>query len=164
MSATSSSAPPTIPTVEVASELLVSPTAAPVAAISPTSSVATPTAASQPKKADPQCSPPNSSRWRWSTSARAGARRSSTETAPWSAASLGWLVKRAMASAARRGEETWERLRRLRGRGVASRGRRRAAAVPRGACRLTVDAVVAVDELDLLFADGLGDLMLFGHG
>src|SRR3954464_12492364 len=61
--------PPTIPIVSallVAASVLdcVSPTAAPAALSSAVSKVAIPTATSQPKKAQPQCSPPNSSRWR----------------------------------------------------------------------------------------------------
>src|SRR3954471_16986103 len=66
---TSSSTTPTIPIVLallVASCVLacVRPTAAPAALSSAVRSVAIPTATSQPKNAEPQCSPPNSSRWR----------------------------------------------------------------------------------------------------
>src|SRR3954452_18428165 len=64
----------------------VRPTAAPAAASSEISSVAMPTATSQPKKSAPHEKPPNSSRWRASTSRRSGAgaarRVSSTATAP----------------------------------------------------------------------------------
>ena len=71
--------------------VFVSPTAVPAAARKAISSVAMPTATSQPKKSAPHWKPPNSSRWRRRTSRRDGAgeararsRTAGSATAPWS--------------------------------------------------------------------------------